>query len=382
MMGQIYLDNNATTRIDPRVAAAMFECYEAGFVNPASQHRSGQRARRTVEDARDRIGELLGCRHSGTKSDRIIFTSGGTESNNLAIGGLASSCPGQTLISAIEHPSVTSSAEHLQVTRHEVHRLRVSPVGIVDLQHLDDLLQRQTRLVSVMLGNNETGALQPIAEIAARCRARGVAFHTDAVQAVGKIPVDFSELAATALSLTVHKFHGPRGIGALLVEHGAELTPQLHGGFQQMGLRPGTEDVALVVGLLKALEIFVQDSDQRTQYLLHLRDRFEHKLRAKIPGIVISAENVSRLPHTSNVAFPGVDRQAFVIALDLADVACSTGSACASGSSEPSSVLLAMGVDSQILDSSVRFSFGADNTIPEIDEAVERISRVFNNLQR
>jgi cysteine desulfurase len=376
----IYLDNNATTRIDPRVAQAMYECDLAGYVNPASQHRLGRQARRVLEEARETIGRILGCRLSGVPSDQVILTSGGTEANNLALQGLAGSTPGRVLISSIEHPSVVGPAEQLQRRGFDVQPIRVSRSGVAQIDHLRDLLTPETRLVSVMLGNNETGVLQPVREIAALCEQTGVPLHTDAVQAVGKIAVSFQQLQVTALTLTAHKFHGPRGIGALLLRHDAKLDPIFFGGFQQMGLRPGTESVALAVGLRRALELWRDEADLRTQRMQALRDRLESLIAAEIPTATINGADAPRLPHTTNIALPGLDRQALLMALDMAGVACSTGSACASGSSEPSPVLLAMGIPGELVGSSLRFSLGADTTESEITDACRRICRIVKDL--
>ncbi len=254
--------------------------------------------------------------------------------------------------------------------------------GLVLAEALADLLRPDTRLVSIMLANNETGVLQPVREIAAVCRAAGVLIHTDAVQAVGKIPVHFRELGVDALTATAHKFHGPLGIGVLIVRHGVTLEPALHGGFQQASLRPGTESVALAIGMQTALEAWRRESDARRQRMTELRDNLERQLLAGDPRAVVIGAAAPRLPHTSNIAFVGVDRQALVMALDLAGVACSTGSACASGSSEPSPALVAMGLPEEQISSSVRFSLGATTTPADIDEAARRILMVCNHLRR
>lgn len=381
-MDHIYLDNNATTRIDPRVAQAISECYRAGYVNPASQHRLGQRSRQLLEDARETIGHILGCRVSDVDAERVIFTSGGTEANNLAIRGLAGSEPGRVIVSAIEHPSVLGAADYLGRQGFDVQQVRVSRQGIVDIEHLRHLLNDQTRLVSVMLGNNETGILQPVRDIAGICQAAGVPIHTDAVQAVGKMPVSFRELGISALSLAAHKFHGPRGIGALLVRHDVQLDPILFGGFQQLGLRPGTESVALAVGLQTALDLWERERQDRYSRMRQMRDYLEQSVRSQLGDVVVVGDTAERLPHTSNLAFPGFDRQALFMALDSAGVACSTGSACASGSSERSPVLAAMGLPSDVTDGSLRFSLGADTTKTELDEVVRRILRLIKELRR
>ena len=270
-MQPIYLDHNATTPILPEVAAAMAECQLAAFANPESQHQLGRRARRALEDAREGIAEILGAELTGRQPDLVIFTSGGTEANNLALLGLSgglNSAAGRIIVSSIEHPSVAEPARFLARRGWQVDHLPVSRDGIIEKGDILLYLPESQAggaaesgksgmspfLVSVMLANNETGVIQPIRELAAACRAAGVPLHTDAVQAVGKVPVNFRELGVTAMTIAAHKFHGPRGIGALIVRGGTPLAPQMFGGFQQNGLRPGTEPVALAVGMHAALK--------------------------------------------------------------------------------------------------------------------------------
>ncbi len=404
----IYLDHNATAPILPEVAEAVRDAALRYGGNPASQHEPGRQARRALETARTRIGEILGASTEGMDADQIIFTSGGTESNNLALQGLLqpralpggkpelsqrSSLPqrdprpeagatgSRLIISAIEHPSIARTAEHLASAGCRVEKLAVNRLGVVRIEHLESLLAGDAQLVSVMLASNETGVLQPVAEIAALCRKRGVLVHTDAVQAVGKIPVHFRQLGVDALTAAAHKFHGPLGIGVLIVRHGVSLAPALHGGFQQAALRPGTESVALAIGMLTALESWQREAGARRLRLSALRDQLEQAILAGYPHAVLIGAEAPRLPHTSNIAFTGLDRQALVMALDLAGVACSTGSACASGSSEPSPALLAMGLSEEVISSSVRFSLGATTTAAEIAEATRRILSVCNHLR-
>lgn len=380
-MQTIYLDHNATTPVLPEVAEVLDAAHRAGYANPASQHAAGRRARRVVEEARRRIGELLGADVGSIRPDHVIFTSGGTEANNLALH--TERCDASHyLISSVEHPSIRGPAERLRLQGHVVETIPVDRRGLIDPQEVAARLRPTTRLVSVMLGNNETGVLQPAAEIAALCRARGVRLHTDAVQAVGKIPVHFRELGVDALTAAAHKLHGPVGIGCLLVRADALPEPQLAGGFQQGGLRPGTEPVALVLGFAAALEAWYREAAVRTARLAALRDEFESRLAAVVPQAVFHGRAAPRLPQTSCVAFVGVDRQAMLLALDQAGVCCSTGSACASGSSEPSPTLVAMGCPTAELQSSLRFSVGTLTTTAEIAEAVERIRRVDHELRR
>lgn len=391
-MDLIYLDNNATTPILPEVADAMSRLHAAEYANPASQHRAGRRARQVLEEAREGIGRLLGANLDSPQPDLVLFTSGGTEANNLAILGLArrtgqpienasTQSPPHLIISSIEHPSVVGPAESLKQQHFDLDRLAVSNDGVVQVDQLAGLLRPQTRLVSVMLGNNETGVLQPVEQLAPICAAASVPLHTDAIQVVGKLPVNFRALGVTALSASAHKFHGPVGIGVLLVRHGTPLAPLMQGGFQQSGLRPGTESVALAVGMHTALSIWHREWSSRAQRMTGLRDAFENALLSDCPELVIHGSNVPRLPHTSNFAFPGLDRQALMMALDLAGVACSTGSACASGSSEPSPTLLAMGCSKSLVEGSLRFSLGASTTQAEVTEAARRILRVYKDLR-
>ena len=283
-MTRIYLDHNATAPILPEVATAMADCYALGHGNPASQHFAGRRARQVVEDCREAIGRLLGAEVDSVEPDRIIFTSGGTEANNLAILGLCTDPAAGVAISTIEHPSIVGPAERLAHDGFRFERLRVNSAGVADLDHLSAILRRPPRLLSLMLGNNETGVLQPVAEAARQCAQAGVLLHTDAVQVVGKLPLDFRSLGVAALSLSAHKFHGPVGIGALILRAGVSLSPQLVGGHQQQGLRPGTESVALIVGLRAALECWHREHEQRTARMKELRDQFERQLLAAMPG--------------------------------------------------------------------------------------------------
>jgi len=379
-MKSIYLDNNATTPLHPAAAEAMARCQAELWGNPSSQHAWGRRAHRALEDAREDIARILGANTTGRQADHLVFTSGGTEANNLAILGLAAvrgaaASEHAIVSSAIEHASINESLEQLNARGCRVVRLKPNSDGVVQLDQLDRSLDEHTPFAAVQLANHETGVLQPLREIAARCARFGVPVHTDAAQVVGKLPVDFRALGVSTMSVAAHKFHGPVGIGALVVRGDVKLPPVLFGGFQQQGMRPGTESVALVLGMHAALATWEAEAEARTAHLSALRDRFEATLAEHCPlPIVINGRGAPRLPNTSSVAFVGLERQALLMALDLAGVACSAGSACASGSSEPSPVLSAMGASEAVLASSLRFSFGATTTKEETDEAVARIS--------
>ncbi|MFP6674252.1 MAG: cysteine desulfurase family protein [Pirellulaceae bacterium] len=386
-MERIYLDNNATTPIDPRVSEAMLETRQQYFGNPSSQHYWGQQARCRIERSTEHALAALGGKTGGMSDDRLVWTSGGTESNNLALRGLLP--PGGRLIySAVEHPSVTAMAEQLARDGHEVSLIEVSSVGVLSLDALVQKLEQRTPgdgqrvdLVSVMTGNNETGVIQPIEEIAKICHSAGARLHTDAVQAIGKIEIDFGSMNVDAMTIAPHKFHGPRGIGALMLKHGLDATPLLHGGFQQFGSRPGTECPALVVGAETALRLVVEDLPQSTKRLRRLRDNLEQLVRAKIPDVVVVSETADRLPQTSCLAFPRIDRQALLMALDQRGIACSTGSACASGSSDPSSTLQAMCLPDDLVNSAIRFSVGKQTTEEEVQNAADLITAVVNTLR-
>ena len=383
VMQPIYLDHNATTPIHPEVVQAMDRCHAEGYANPASQHRLGQRARKVLEDARERIAEILGADPTGAQPDRLIFTSSATEANNLALLGIARASgpePGQVIISAIEHSSVIEPAEHLMEQGWDYDGLAVTSDGVVRTELLPGLLTEKARVVSVTLGNHDTGVLQPVGRLAATCNLAGVPLHTDAAQVVGKLPVDFRQLGVAAMSIGAHKFRGPLGIGALLVRHDVVLEPLMFGGPHQWGRRPGTESVALAVGILTALEIWQKDREAHVRQMTALRDRFEQGLKAGAPGVIVHGAGAPRLPNTSNVAFPGPDGQVLLMALDLSGVACSVGSACSSGSMELSPVLRAMGLPNEIVARSLRFSLGATTTEAEIDEAVRRILHVYHEL--
>lgn len=392
----VYLDHAATTPIDPRVAAKMAEAYAARYANPASQHSEGRRARQALEAVRDAIARGLGAEVDRFDADRLVLTSGGTEANHLALLGLArrrrtdlskrgvlrADVRPSVILSTIEHPSVAALAEPLTREGFVVRKLPVDSDGVVRLEALDGLLDEGTCLVSLMLANNETGALQPVQEAAALCDRMGIWLHTDAVQAIGKIPVSFRSLHVAAMTVAPHKFHGPRGIGGLLLRGGVEPEPLLLGGFQQASLRAGTEDPALAIGFAEALRLAHEEERDRPARLAQARDAFERVLREQIPNLEIHAAAVPRLPTTSCVSFLGLDRQALFLALDFAGIACSTGSACASGSSEPSTVLTAMGVSEAALSSALRFSFGDVQNSADSEKYALRISSVVNDLRR
>jgi len=359
----LYLDNNATTTLLPEVLEAMRPHLEGLSGNPSSAHAAGRRARRALEDARDEIAARLGA-----WPDELVFTSGATESNNLALVGLAGSPPGRLVASAMEHPSVVEPLRHLERAGFEVAWMEVDGDGRV----IPD--RREARVLAVQLANHEVGTIQDVAAL-----AEGRTLHCDAVQAVGKIAVDFHRLGAMTLAFTAHKLHGPRGVGGLLVRRGTTLPPLLHGGHQQRGVRPGTEPVALVVGLAAALRLATEQREARWRHVVALRRRLLEILAEA--DAVLNGPAEGGIPHTVNVSFPGVPGDLLLMRLDLEGVACSTGSACTSGSLLPSPVLRAMGVGEGRLTSALRLSLSPLLTLGEVEEAGRRVVAVARRLR-
>ncbi len=359
----VYFDHNATTPLDPRVRGAMLPWLGETWGNPSSAHRFGQGARNAVEEAREKVAALLGAR-----PPEIVFTASGTEANNAVLFDAArrGGPGGHLVISALEHPSIRASAARLEAAGMAVSRIPPGPDGVVPVDAILAALHADTRLVCLMLANNELGTLQPVAALAAACRERGVPVLTDAVQAVGKIPVSVAALGVDFLTLGAHKFGGPLGAAALWVRKGVALDGHLVGGSQERHRRAGTENVPALVGLGEAAALARSEIGARGAYLASLRDRFEAGFVMGGSGVVHCA-TTPRLPNTSNVALPGVDGQALLIRLDLAGYAVSTGAACASGAVEPSATLLSLGLPAAEALSSLRVSFGPANTREEVD---------------
>jgi cysteine desulfurase len=379
-MDLIYLDNNSTTALLPAVWEAMRPLLVETFGNPASAHQAGRRARAALEDAREQVAQLLGA-----FPDEVVFTSGATEANNLALHGLAADPPAHLIASPIEHPSVVEPLGRLREIGFTLSHLPVSSSGVITIADLAALVEPQTALVAIMLVNHETGAIQPVRQVVEALAGlpQPPAVHCDAVQAVGKLPVHFHRLGVTTLSLSAHKFHGPKGAGVLLVRRSTRLRPLIHGGHQQQGRRPGTEPVALAAGLTVALAIACRDMDHRLEHVTRLRQRLLAQLRAEASPVIVNGPAEGEgVPHTLNLSFPGLPGDALLMALDLAGVACSTGSACSSGSLLPSPVLRAMQVPDDRLRSALRFSLSALNREDEIDEAARRICRTVKRLRQ
>lgn len=364
----------------------MHQLMQMRLANPASQHAAGRQARKVVEEARESILRSCGARVTGMASDQLIFTSGGTEANNLALFGLAEQRPGSIVVSSIEHPSVLASAERLQSLGRTIYHMPCRQDGTIDVDSLEQRIATESiAVVSLMAANNETGVIQNIERVAEVCSNAGVWLHTDAVQAIGKVPLEFAKLNVDAMTITAHKLHGPVGIGALILRNGIMIAPQLFGGFQQLGLRPGTENAILAAGFAAATSEAKSQRDVAAVQMESMRDRLEQIITSRISRARVVGRESQRLPHTSSIAFDGLDRQALQLALDQLGVACSTGSACASGSSQPSHVLLAMGLNDSLVRGGVRFSLSRETTPDEIDRAgelivsaVERLSKIAN----
>ncbi len=373
---RIFLDNNSTTQPLDEVVDVVIEQYRLNYANPGSAHADGRQARRVLEDAREQMASLL-----GSKPQEIIFTSGGTEAINLATQGFLTGIPGEIALTEGEHPATVNTIRRLAPRGIKQRLLKIDTDGRIEQSQLTHLDWDQIQLVTIILAHNETGVIQEIDPIAALCEEKGIPLHLDCVQAIGKIPFHFQDSGATAISLAAHKFHGPRGIGALVVKEGARLLPQLTGGHQEKGRRAGTEPVALAAGMAHALKCSLQDQSSRAKKIAALRDRLQQGLSELCAPVVINGSQQHRLPNTLNISFPGLDGEALLISLDLAGISCSLGSACASGSRDPAPVLLAMSCEESVYRSAVRLSLSTLNTSEEIEEAILRISRVVNQLR-
>jgi cysteine desulfurase NifS len=371
---RIYLDHNATTPIAPEVRDAMIEAVEL-YGNPSSLYAEGRTSQTYLEDARRRIALLLNC-----TARRIIFTGGGSEANNLAIKGVAFSDRSRRHIitSSIEHPSVLNTCRWLEKQGYEATYLAPDRQGIVQPETLEDAMRSDTLLVTIMTANNETGAIQPVQELAAIAHAKGSLFHTDAVQGIGKIPLDVNELDADLLSLSGHKFHAPKGVGALYIKKGIDIHALVHGGKQEHNLRAGTENVIGIAGIGRAAEIALQ-SVSDMERVAKLRDRLEMKLCEFVPNAHRNGHKTERLPNTLNITLPGIRGESLVLALDQYGIASSSGSACRSGSPDPSHALTAMGLSTEEAHCALRLSLGYENTVSEIDMVIDCIGKIINN---
>jgi len=374
-MRRVYFDNSATTPILPDVLAAMQPYFAEQFGNASSIHHHGQETRAAVERARAEVAALLGCR-----APEIVFTSGGTEADNLALFGTVHEGD-HVITSTIEHHAVLNCCKHLEDEGCEVTYVPVDGTGRVDPEDIRRALRTNTRLISVMMANNETGVLQPVEEIGRIAAEADVCFHTDAVQAAGKLPIDVEKIGCDLLTISGHKIHAPQGVGALYVRKGTKLAPMLFGGRHERSRRAGTENVPGIVALGKAAELARQGLDAgEDQKLTVLRDRLEHAL-LRIESTAVNGSAAPRVPNIVNVAFDGIEGEALVIALDLKGLAVSTGAACSSGAIEPSHVLMAMGMRSDRARASLRFSLGKQNTEGELDFAIALVPETVARLR-
>jgi len=381
-MKRIYLDNNATTAVDAAVLDAMLPFFCGEFGNASSIHTFGQQARAAVETAREQVAALVNARPR-----EIIFTSGGTESDNQAILGivepLLAATPGPHIItSAIEHEAVLNTCQALEKEGAQVTYLPVSRDGLVAVDALPSTIRPETALITVMHANNELGTIQALAEIGQIAAQHDIDFHSDAVQAAGKILVDVQALHLDLLSISAHKLYGPKGVGAIYVKSGTRVRQRLYGGHHQRGLRPGTENVAGIVGLGKAAELARVLIDTDAARIASLRDKLERGLLARVPDCHVNGAGAPRTPNTSNFTFAGIEGEALVIALDLKGLACSTGAACSSGAVEPSHVLTAVGLPTSEARASIRFSLGRHTTESEIDTALEIVPAAVAQLRK
>jgi cysteine desulfurase len=385
MMRRVYLDNNATTPVLPEVLEAMRPYFGEHFGNASSIHHHGQETRAAVERARESVAALLGCRAS-----EVVFTSGGTEGDNLAVFGLARSGD-HVITSTIEHHAVLNACKHLVAQGCEVTHIPVDGRGLVDPADVKRGIRPNTKLITVMYANNETGVLQPVAEIRKIAAEADVYFHTDAVQAAGKIPIDVNQIGCDLLTISGHKFYGPQGVGALYVRKGTLLEPMLYGGSHERSRRAGTENVPGIVGLGKAAELAVADFERGDDLRMDnlrmddrkmaaARDHLEREL-LEIEATGLNGEGAPRVPNTTNIYFDGIEGEALVIALDLKGLAVSTGAACSSGAIEPSHVLTAMGLRTDRAKASIRFSLGKQNTVEDVDFALGLIPETVARLR-
>lgn len=378
-MKKIYLDHNATTPMRAEVLEATLPYFKEKFGNASSIHGFGREAKVALEDAREKVAEILGA-----SSSEIFFTSGGTEADNLAIKGTAFANPkkGRHIItSEIEHHAILESCKFLEKEGFEITYLPVNSQGLIDPEDLRKAIRDDTILVSIMYANNEMGTIQPIEELCKIAKKKGIYFHTDAVQAVGKAPIELKKLDVDMLSMSGHKIYGPKGVGALFIRKGVRITPLSHGGQHERSRRAGTENVAGIVGFAKALELVVGEMKNQNTHLKNLTEAFYKKLIESIPDVILNGDLNRRIPNTLNLSFKGVEGESVILSLDMKGVAVASGSACTSGTLEPSHVLSAMGVDPAIAQGAIRFSFGRDNTMEDVEYVADLLPEIVQRLR-
>ena len=379
-MKRVYFDYNATTPPDPQVIRVMETGQRDLFGNPSSIHREGCAAKRILDDARDQVSQFLGC-----ASDEIIFTGSGSESNNLAIKGAIEGCrvKGSHIVtSLVEHPSVLKSFKYLEKKGWKVSYLPVDNKGLINLDELNSIVNNETILVSLILANNETGVVSPIKEAAAIAKEKGALFHTDAVQAIGKIPVNVDDLGVDLLSLAGHKFYGPKGAAALYVRKGVNIEAQIHGGGQESSLRAGTENIPAIMGLSEALKLVKAILPVEQEKLKGLRDLLATGIAGSVENISINGDKMEQLPNTLSASFHGVSAESLIMALDLEGFSLSAGSACASGAINPSHVLTAMGLDEEKIKGTIRISLGRWNTREDVERFLNILPSIIKRLRK
>ncbi|HET7511874.1 MAG TPA: cysteine desulfurase NifS [Chthoniobacterales bacterium] len=374
----IYLDNNSSTCIDPAVLEEMMPFLTTRYGNPSGSHRFGAQVKKATDLAHERVAAMLGC-----EPGEVVFTSCGTESDNTAIHSALQMSPERrhVVTTSVEHNAVLNYCEALVRRGYEATIVPVDEQGHLDVEEVEAAIRPDTAIVSVMWANNETGVIYPVQKIADICRAKGVFFHTDAVQTVGKMPIDLAGRSIHFLSLSGHKLHAPKGVGALYVNRKSRFQPLIIGGPQEGGRRAGTDNVASIVGLGKAAELATETIEEENSRVRALRDRFEKTLRTELDDVLINGDPKTRLPNTSNLAFIGVDAQAVLLKLDQAGICCSLGSSCTTGAIQPSHVLRAMHFSNERARSSIRFSFGRFNTEAELDKVLEVLPGIVRKLR-
>ena len=380
-MERIYLDSNATTRVAPEVVEEMLPFHRDMYGNASSVHTFGREAKKCLEKARKQVAAFL----KAESPDEIIFTSGGTESDNFAIKGVceANKDKGKHIItSIIEHPAVLNTCKDLEKKGFRVTYLKVDKEGLIDLEELKNSIEEDTILITIMAANNEVGTIMPIEEIGIIAEGKGVIFHTDAVQLAGKEPIDVTKIKAQLVSLSSHKLHGPKGIGALYIRKGTKISPYQHGGHQEKGRRAGTENIPAIAGFGKACEMAREEGPEVHKKIKALRDRLYEKISSTIKAVHLNGHLEKRLPNTLNVSFCYLEGESILLNLDLEGIAVSTGSACTSGSLEPSHVLLSMGVETVFAQGSVRFSLSKYNTEEEIDYVADKLPPIIERLRK
>lgn len=379
-MGKIvYMDNAATTKISPEVLDSMMPYLKEGYGNPSSIYSLGRENRKAVEYSREQVSKALNC-----DIKEIYFTSGGSESDNWAIKGVAfaNENKGKHIITTnIEHHAVLHTCKYLEKYGFEVTYLPVKSNGIIDLNDLKKAIRKDTILISIMYANNEIGSIQPIKEIGEIAKANNIYFHTDAVQAIGNIPINLKELNIDLLSLSAHKFHGPKGVGALYIKRGVNIVNLIHGGGQERNMRAGTENVAGIVGLGKAIELATKGIEKKSTYLINLRERLIKGIMDNIPDTILNGDSINRLPGNVNVCFKYIEGESILLMLDMKGICASSGSACTSGSLEPSHVLLAIGLPHEIAHGSLRLTLSEENTQEDIDYVLETLPPIVQNLR-